>query len=147
MAPYSLSRPQSACVSASFQTQTHGDIAEELYTRHVRGARKRIPGSDPKYLNSGSVRIIDPTLTVCRQIHWNHRSAFEIRQEIHSDPISKTPHCAGIHRDPISDKELTCLLFLRDYQINSIFSFKYKSNMHCHTTLLISLSRNSVVEA
>ena len=72
--------------------------------RHVRGSRKRIPGSDPKDLDPRSVRIIDPTLTVCRQIHWDHRSAFAISQEIHSDPRSKTPYCVGIHRDPISDK-------------------------------------------
>ena len=72
--------------------------------RRVRGSRKRIPGSDPKDLDPGSVRIIDPTLTVCRQIHWDHRSAFAIRQEIHSDPRSETLYCVGIHRDPISDK-------------------------------------------
>ena len=29
--------------------------------RHVRGSRKRIPESDPKELDPGSVRIIDPT--------------------------------------------------------------------------------------
>ena len=39
-----------------------------------------------------------------RQIHWDHRSSFVIRQEILSDPRSKTPYCCGIHRDPISDK-------------------------------------------
>ena len=58
-----------------------------IVTRHVRGSRKRIPGSNPKDLDPGFVRIIDPTLTVCRQIHWDHRSAFAIRQEIHSDCI------------------------------------------------------------
>ena len=73
-------------------------------TRHVRGSRKRIPGSDLKDLDPGSVRIIDPTLTVCRQIYWEHRSAFTIKQEIHPDPSSKTPYCFGIHRDPKSDK-------------------------------------------
>ena len=39
-----------------------------------------------------------------RQIHWDHRSSFAIRQEILSDPRSKTPYCGGIHRNPISDK-------------------------------------------
>ena len=65
---------------------------------------KTEPGSDPKDLDPGSVWIIDPTLTVCRQIHWDHRSAFAIMREIHSDPGAKTPFCVGIHRDPISGK-------------------------------------------
>ena len=80
-------------------------LAYLLYVnRHVRGSRKRIQRSDPKDLDPRSVRIIDPTFTVCRQIHWDHRSAFAIRQEIHSDPRSETPYCVGIHGDPISDK-------------------------------------------
>ena len=66
---------------------------------------KTDPGSDPKDLDPGSVRIIDPTLTVCRKTHWDHRSTFAIWQEIHSDSRSKTPYCVGIHRDPSSDKE------------------------------------------
>ena len=89
---------------------------DALEGRHARGSRKRIPGSDPKDLDPGSVRIIDPTLTVCRQIHWGHRSAFAITQEVHSDPRSETPYCVGIHRDPISDKRnsrIFCALFKR----------------------------------
>ena len=77
--------------------------------RRVRGSRDL----DPKDLDPGFVRIIDPTLTVCRQIHWDHRFAFAIRQEIHSDLRSKTPYCVGIHRDPISDNRNSrnfCLL-------------------------------------
>ena len=70
-----------------------------LLVRHVRGPRKRIPGSDPKDLDPVSVRIIDPTLTVCRQIQWDLRSAFTIRQEIHSEPKSKTVYCIGIQWD------------------------------------------------
>ena len=81
-------------------------------TRNVRGSRKRIPGCDPKDLDPGSVRIIDPTLTVCRRIHWDHRPAFAIRQEIHSDPRSKTPYCVGIHRDPISGKRKSRILYV-----------------------------------
>ena len=79
--------------------------------RHVRGSRKRIPGSDPKDLDPGSVRIIDPTLTFCRQIHWDHSSTFAIRQEIPSDPRSNTPFCVEIHRDPISDKRFSRIFY------------------------------------
>ena len=32
-------------------------LAYMVVTRHVRGSRKRIPGSDPKDLDPGSVRI------------------------------------------------------------------------------------------
>ena len=108
-----------------------------LPSRLVRGSRKWIPGSDPKDLDFRSVRIIDPTLTVCRQIHWDHRSSFAVRQEILSDPRSKTPYCIVIHRDPISDQRNSRIfyaLFLGDLQR---FSLKYKSNMHCHMILLI----------
>ena len=76
----------------------------------------------------GFVWIIDPTLIVCRQIHWDHRSAFAMRQEIHSDPRSKTPYCVGIHRDPISVK--------RNSRILRVLA-KYNLNMHCHLILLI----------
>ena len=40
-------------------------LENQQVSRHVRGSRKWIPGSDPKDLDPGSVRIIDPTLTVC----------------------------------------------------------------------------------
>ena len=59
-------------------------------SRHGCGFRKRIPGSDPKDLDPGSVRIVYPTFTVIRQIHWDHRSAFTIKGEIHSDSKAKT---------------------------------------------------------
>ena len=35
-----------------------------------------LPGSDPIDPDPGSVWIIDPTFTVCRQIHRDHRSTF-----------------------------------------------------------------------
>ena len=65
-----------------------------------RGSRKRIPGSDPKDLDSGSAWIIDHPFTVCRKIHWDHRSAFTIRREIPSDPRSNSLFSVGIHWDP-----------------------------------------------
>ena len=102
--------------------------------RHVRGSRNWIPRSDPKDLHPGSVRIIDPTLTVCRQIHWDHSSAFTIRQEIHSDQRSKTPYCVGIHRDPISDKWNSCI-FYPIFKKLTAFSLKYQSNLHCYMIL------------
>ena len=78
---------------------------------HFRGSRQWIPGSDPKDLDPGSVRIIDLTITVCRQIHWDYRSSFAKAR----DPFgSETPYCVGIHRDPISDKRnsgIFCALF------------------------------------
>ena len=76
-----------------------------LLVKHVRGSRKRIPGSYPKDLDPGSVRIIDPTLTVCRQIHWDHKSVFVIRQEIHSDPRSKIRVVSGSTGIPDPRKE------------------------------------------
>ena len=59
------------------------------------GSRKWIPGSDPKDLDPGSVRIIDPTLTVCDRIHWDH--SFLLRNKA---------------RDPfeVPDLKLTCLM-------------------------------------
>ena len=88
--------------------------------RHVRGSWKWITGSDPKDLDPGSVRIIDPTLTVCRQIHWDHRSVFAIRQEIHSDPRSKTSYCVWIHRDPRSEKRNSRIFYVLFEEINNI---------------------------
>ena len=108
-----------------------------LASRHVHGSRKRIPGCDPKDLDPGSVRIITrSTLTVCRQIHWDHRSAIAIWQGIHSDPRTNTGYCVGIQRDPISDKRNSCIFYalLRDEQH---FPLNYNSNMHCHMILLI----------
>ena len=87
-------------------------ISSIVSNRHVRGSRKRIPGSDPKDLDPGSVRIIDPTLTVCRQIHMDHRSVFAIRQEIHSDPRSKTSYCVWIQRDPRSEKRNSRIFYV-----------------------------------
>ena len=89
--------------------------------RHVHGSRKWIPGSDPKDLDPGSVRIIDPTLTVCRQIHWDHRSVFAIRQEIHSDPRSKTSYCVWNHRDPRFEKRNSRIFYVLFKEINNIF--------------------------
>ena len=57
-------------------TTRRGSVLVLVVCRHVRGSRKWIPGSDPKDLDPGSVRIIDQTLTVCRQIHWDHGSSF-----------------------------------------------------------------------
>ena len=49
----------------SWGFQICSDKINWLRCRHVRGSQKWIPGSDPKDLDPGSVRIIDPTLTVC----------------------------------------------------------------------------------
>ena len=110
-----------------------------VIVRHVRGSRKRIPGSDPKDLDPGSVRIINPTLTVCRQIHWDHRSVFAIRRDIHSDPRSKIRIVSGSTgiRDPRKETHVSLCSFLFFKEINNIFSLKYKHSMHCHIILSI----------
>ena len=63
-----LRRPFSCLRGSSPGLRTHPrrkSPSPGVRARHVRGSRKWILGSDPKDLDPGSVRIIDPTLTVC----------------------------------------------------------------------------------
>ena len=73
-------------------TARSGSVAD-MSVDPENGSRDLIPRI---WIPDPFVRIKDPTLTVCRQIHWDHRSSFAIRQEVLSDPRSKTPYCVGI---------------------------------------------------
>ena len=97
-------------------------------------------------VDPGSIRIIDPTLTVSRQIHWDHRSAFAERQEIHLGLRSNTPYCVGIHENPIFDKRNSHMFYALFKRLTTFFLLKYQFYMHRHDFLDI-LFRNSVVKA
>ena len=73
------------------------DIVATFMGRHGRGSEKMDLGSDPMDLDPGSFEIIDPTLSFCREIHWDHRSGPDFCREIQWDPRSHLDFCREIH--------------------------------------------------
>ena len=64
---------------------------------------------------------IDPTFTVCRQIHWDHRSTFAKRRQIHSVPRSILHIVSGSIgiRSPTKETRLSYMLFFK--RVTSFF--------------------------
>ena len=114
--------------------------------RHVRGSRKRIPGSDAKDLDPRSVRIIDPTLTVYRQIHWDHRPGFAIGKGsiwIRDLSILILSESIGI-RAPTNETHVYFMLFSK--RLTAFFIEIYIPRPLSYDFVDI-LSRNNVVKA
>ena len=53
--------------------------------------------SDSMDLDSGFSDIIDQILSLCREIHWDHRSGPDFSREIQWDPRSHLDFCREIH--------------------------------------------------